>query len=131
MRKPPKNIVIGQKVTAEKIQRAKELRQSLTDAEKLLWERLRTNQLGGLHFRRQQVIAGFIVDFYCHSAGLVVELDGGVHETQADYDQERDRVLQDHGLRVLRIQNREVFENLDAILIEIHSACTGRPGLPQ
>jgi very-short-patch-repair endonuclease len=72
---PVKNIIPGQKVTKEKLQRAKELRREMTPAEKLLWNELRANKLG-VHFRRQQVIAGFIVDFYCHKVGLVVEVDG-------------------------------------------------------
>ncbi|GMV34705.1 MAG: hypothetical protein AMXMBFR60_25340 [Chloroflexota bacterium] len=62
---PVKNIVTNQKVTAQKLQRAKELRRDMTPAEKILWEELRANKLG-VHFRRQQVIQGFIVDFYCH-----------------------------------------------------------------
>jgi very-short-patch-repair endonuclease len=62
---PVKNILPGQRVTKEKLQRAKELRREMTPAEKILWEKLRANKLG-VHFRRQQVIAGFIVDFYCH-----------------------------------------------------------------
>jgi Protein of unknown function (DUF559) len=62
---PIKNIITGQKVTKEKLQRAKELRHDMTPAEKHLWEEVRANKLS-VHFRRQQVIAGFIVDFYCH-----------------------------------------------------------------
>jgi len=76
---PLKNIVTEQKVSKEKLQRAKELRREMTPAEKILWEELRANKLG-VHFRRQQVIAGFIVDFYCHRAGLVVEVDGDIHD---------------------------------------------------
>ena len=78
---PVKNIVSGQKITKEKFQKAKELRRDMTSAEKVLWNELRGNRLG-VHFRRQQIIAGFIVDFYCHRAGLVVELDGSVHANQ-------------------------------------------------
>lgn len=63
----PKNIVIGQKINPEKAVRAKELRRNMTEAEKILWERLRANRLSGWHFRRQQVIRGFIVDLYCHA----------------------------------------------------------------
>ncbi len=100
----PKNIVIGQKVDPKKAARARELRHNMTDAERLLWQHLRANQLGGWHFRRQQVIAGYIVDFYCHAAGLAVELDGAVHESRADYDAERDQILTQHGLRVLRFR---------------------------
>jgi very-short-patch-repair endonuclease len=75
---PIKNIIPGQTVTKEKLQRAKELRRDMTPAEKILWQELRANKLG-VHFRRQQVIAGFIVDFYCHKAGLVIEVDGDIH----------------------------------------------------
>ena len=71
---PVKNIIPGQKVTKEKLERAKELRREMTPAEKILWHELRANKLG-VHFRRQQVIQGFIVDFYCHKAQLVVEVD--------------------------------------------------------
>jgi very-short-patch-repair endonuclease len=99
----------------------------MTAAEALLWQHLRTNRTGGWHFRRQQVIAGFIVDFYCHSAGLVIELDGAVHENQADYDQERDRILKEHSLRVLRIKNQEVLDNLDFVLQKICQACKESP----
>jgi very-short-patch-repair endonuclease len=120
---PTHNIVIGQNVDASKIQRAKELRRAMTPAESLVWQRVRANRLNGLHFRRQQVIDGFIVDFYCHAAGLVVELDGGIHDRQADYDAERDRVLAARGLRVLRFENRECVENLEGVLERILAAC--------
>jgi very-short-patch-repair endonuclease len=72
---PIKNIVTDQIVTKAKLERAKELRREMTPAEKLLWQEVRANKLG-VRFRRQQVIQGFIVDFYCHQAGLVVEVDG-------------------------------------------------------
>jgi len=70
-----KNIIPGQRVTKEKQQRARELRCEMTPAEKLLWQEVRAKKLG-VRFRRQQVIAGFIVDFYCHKSALVVEVDG-------------------------------------------------------
>jgi very-short-patch-repair endonuclease len=118
-----KNIIVGQKVDDVKVQRAKELRRELTDEEKLLWQYLRKNRLGGFHFRRQQVIQGFIVDFYCHKAGLVVELDGGVHEDQIEYDQERDKVLEGRDLRILRVRNEEIQNNLQEVLARIEAAC--------
>jgi very-short-patch-repair endonuclease len=121
----PKNIIIGQKIDPDKAARARELRHNLTEAEKHLWQHLRANRLGGWHFRRQQVIAGFIVDFYCHAAGLAVELDGSVHKTQIENDRERDRAIEEYGVRVLRFQNREVFENLEYILQTIDRACNG------
>ncbi len=77
-----RNIVIGQGVQLAKVERARQLRREPTREEALLWERLRRNQLDGLHFRRQQIIDGFIVDFYCHAAGLVVEVDGPIHTRQ-------------------------------------------------
>ena len=82
---PVKNIIPGQKVTKAKLERAKELRHEMTPAEKLLWEQVRAKKLG-VRFRRQQVIQGFIVDFYCHKAALVVEVDGDVHDLQKDKD---------------------------------------------
>ena len=117
---PSKNIIPGQRVAKEKLQRAKELRQDMTPAEKILWQELRGNKLG-VHFRRQQVIAGFIVDFYCHRADLVIELDGGVHEgsEQKASDIERDKVLGEMGLRVFRFKNEDVIGNLQRVLEKI------------
>lgn len=112
-------IVTGQKVMSTKLLRAKELRQQMTPAEKALWDRLRKSSLDGLHFRRQQVIAGFIVDFYCHSAGLVIEIDGPIHESQLEYDEERERIFSDRGLRVLRFSNQEVLESGNEVIMVI------------
>ncbi len=100
---PLKNIVTDQKVTKAKLQRAKELR---------------TNKLG-VHFRRQQVIEGFIVDFYCHQAGLVIEVDGDVHDLQKEEDERREGVLSVLGLRVVRFRNDEVVRNLSAVVGKI------------
>lgn len=108
---PIKNIVTNQKVTKEKLQRAKELRREMTPAEKILWEELRANKLG-VHFRRQQVIQGFIVDFYCHKAALVVEVDGDIHDLQQEEDVRREKALSALGLRVVRFGNDEVVRNV-------------------
>ena len=121
-----RNIVIGQAADSVKLQRARELRKEMTPEEKMLWRHLRGNWLQGLHFRRQQAIDGFIVDFYCHAAGLVVEVDGPIHEAQADYDAERDRVLSERGLRMLRLKNEEVSGNISAVLNRIAAACSER-----
>ena len=115
---PIKNIIPGQRVTKEKLQRAKELRRDMTPAEKILWEELRANKLG-VRFRRQQVIQGFIVDFYCHRAGLVIEVDGDVHDLQKEEDERRERVLSTLGLRVVRFGNDEVMRNLSAVVGKI------------
>jgi len=115
---PIKNIVTNQKVTKEKLQRAKELRRDMTPAEKILWEELRANKLGD-HFRRQQVIQGFIVDFYCHKAGLVIEVDGDIHDLQKEEDERREKVLSALGLRVVRFRNDDVVKSLSAVVGKI------------
>ena len=115
---PVKNIIPGQPVTKEKLQRAKDLRREMTPAEKILWEELRANKLG-VHFRRQQVIQGFIVDFYCHRAGLVVEVDGDIHDLQKEEDERREKVLTEMGLRIVRFGNDEVGRNLYVVVEKI------------
>jgi len=113
------NIVVGQPVENVKIERARQLRREMTPEERILWERFRANRFHGLHFRRQQVIDGFIVDFYCHALHLVVEVDGEVHRERRDYDQERDRILSARGLRVLRVTNEEVKNGIETALARI------------
>ena len=117
---PVKNIVSGQKITKEKFQKAKELRREMTSAEKVLWNELRGNKLG-VHFRRQQIIVGFIVDFYCHRAGLVIELDGSVHANQSEEDAQRGKVLNEMSLRIIRFWNGEVEKNLAEVLRKIRA----------
>ena len=87
----------------------------MTPAEKILWEELHANKLG-IHFRRQQVIAGFIVDFYCHKAGMVLEVDGDIHDLQKEEDARREKALRELGLRVLRFRNDEVLKNLSGVM---------------
>src|SRR5512140_2057230 len=115
---PIKNIVTGQKVTKEKLQRAQELRRAMTPAEKILWEELRANKLG-VHFRRQQVISGFIVDFYCHKADLVIEVDGDIHDLQKEEDALRENALKELGLRVVRFRNEDVLHRLPTVVEKI------------
>ncbi len=110
----------------EKRERARELRYDMTPAEAHLWEHLRANRLRGLQFRRQQIIDGFIVDFYCHRAGLVVEVDGDVHDEQREYDERPTQVLQQRDLRVLRFRNEQVLDDVYAVLREIVRACRER-----
>ena len=112
---PVKNIIPGQKVTKEKLERAKELRREMTPAENLLWQELRANKLG-VHFRRQQVIAGFIIDFYCHKVGLVVEVDGDVHDLQQEEDARREQVLSKLGLKVVRFRNDKIVRELSMVV---------------
>jgi very-short-patch-repair endonuclease len=122
----PRNIIIGQKVDLSKILRANELRKKMTPAEGILWRELRTGRSKGFHFRRQQVIDGFIVDFYCHAAGLVIEIDGEVYETQKEYDVEREQILAARGLSILRVKNLEVMEELSRVLNSIAKVCEER-----
>ena len=82
----------------------------MTPAERRLWAALRRNAVDGFHFRRQQVIAGYIVDFYCDSAKLAVELDGAAHQDQEKYDQKRDEAISRLGVRVLRISNEAILD---------------------
>ena len=112
-------IVTQQPVVPAKVERARELRRRMTVEEKILWHHLRGNRLCGVHFRRQQVIDGFIVDFYCHAAGLVVEVDGEIHRKQVAYDAEREQILVDRGLRVIRFKNVEVRQNVVEVLARI------------
>ena len=120
---PAYKIVLGQKVEEGKVQRAKQFRREMTPAERVLWQHLRANRLHGLHFRRQQAIDGFIADFYCHSAGLVVEVDGGAHDDQGLYDEERTGILSARGLRVLRVRNEDVLQDAASVLEQIAAAC--------
>jgi len=101
---------------------ARVLRRTMTPAETILWQHLRGNLFAGLHFRRQQVIDGFIVDFCCLASHLVVEVDGSIHDFQVEYDAERDRILGARGLRVLRFPNNRIMQDLPACLAEIRTA---------
>ena len=123
---PARNIVIGQSVTNAQVQRAKELRKNMTEAEKILWQQLRANRLNGWHFRRQQIIHGFFADFYCHAAALVIELDGEIHKTQQKYDAERTELIRDYGIDVIRFKNEEVEKQLPQVLQKIDSICRER-----
>jgi len=125
---PLPRIVRGQSVSDEKLRRAKELRREMTSTEAILWERLRRGQLNGLHFRRQQVIDGFIADFYCNAAAVVVEVDGPIHETMFEQDAERSRLFAERGLLVLRFANQEVESELERVLARKASVCLERKG---
>lgn len=102
----------------------------MTPTEKILWQHLRKNSLKDLHFRRQQIIDGFIVDFYCHAAGLVLEIDGEIHDQQIDYDAERDKIIIAKGLKILWIRNEAVINDLEGVLKRIEDACDLTPQPP-
>jgi very-short-patch-repair endonuclease len=108
-------------------ERRKELRKSLTPAEATLWKSLQRKQLKNRKFRRQHSIKNFIVDFYCASEKLIVELDGAVHLdfAQQNYDYERTLVLEDLGFKIVRFENKLIFENLPEVLEKIASHFKG------
>jgi len=90
----------------------------MTDAEKALWSKLRMKQLKGLMFSRQKPLGGYIVDFYCHKAKLVIEVDGGQHfnDEAVENDKVRDEFMGSTGLTVLRFMNTDVLNNIDGVI---------------
>jgi len=102
--------------------RARALRNEDTVAESELWERLRDRRLMGHKFRRQHSVGGYIVDFICPDARLVIEIDGAVHDGQEEADRLREAHLRSHGLRVIRFRNDEIADSLDALLERIQLA---------
>jgi very-short-patch-repair endonuclease len=97
------------------------LRQSQTECERLLWQRLRGRQINGMKFRRQWPVGDYVVDFVCLEARVVVELDGGQHYEPAalEYDRRRTLGLESRGLRVVRFTNFQVMGEMEAVLEEI------------
>lgn len=98
------------------VDRARELRHAMTGTEQKLWYRLRNRQLSGCKFRRQHEIDHYIVDFVCTEAMLIVELDGGQHADQVNYDERRTKYLQAMGYRVLRFWNNDALVNIESVL---------------
>lgn len=90
-----------------KLEYARHLRRHQTEAEKLLWSYLRGDQLG-FHFRRQAIILGWIVDFYCAYAKLAIEVDGSYHDNISEKDAYRTEIMEEHGILVLRIDNKRI-----------------------
>jgi len=100
---------------------SRQLRKDMTDAERLLWSRIRAKQLKGHQFYRQKIVGDYIVDFYCSKSKLVLEVDGGQHYSVEgrEKDGARDDYLTSLGLTVLRFSDREIFANLDGVIEEI------------
>jgi very-short-patch-repair endonuclease len=100
---------------------SRELRKNMTEAEKLLWSRIRRKQLKNCQFYRQKIMGNYIVDFYCPKANLIIELDGGQHYSDEGMkkDKSRDAYMKNLRLRVLRFSDKDVFENLNGILEKI------------
>ena len=102
-------------------QASRDLRNNMTEAEKLLWSKLRDKQILGLQFYRQKPILNYIVDFYCPAANLVIECDGSQHYTEEglEADQIRDEALAQLELRVLRFDNGQVMGQIDVVVEQI------------
>jgi very-short-patch-repair endonuclease len=98
---------------------ARALRQTETSPEQLLWLALRNGQIGGMKFRRQHPIGPYVADFYCHNAGLVVEVDGMSHDDKIRQDAEKMQFIEGQTLRILRVTNEDVMHDLDAVTREI------------
>jgi len=95
--------------------RARTLRHNMTEAERRLWQILRSHQMTGYKFRRQVPIGRYIADFVCHEARLIVEIDGGQHDRSSPQEAERSGFLEKEGYRILRFWNNEVLANPDGV----------------
>jgi very-short-patch-repair endonuclease len=109
--------------TEDKIRFARELRAHETEAERALWASLRRRRLGGWRWRRQHIVAGYVVDLYCPALRLVVEVDGDVHSAQQEQDALRDSELSTLGCVVLRLRNDEVLAGGEAVVHRILRLC--------
>ncbi|NIE97222.1 endonuclease domain-containing protein [Acinetobacter sp. Tr-809] len=114
------------KLDPQLLEFAKTMRSNATEAEHLLWQLLRAKRFMNLKFRRQHVIASYIVDFYCHELGLVIELDGSQHGTDdgKEYDAERTKFLEALDLKVVRYWNHEILKNTERVLDDLWNVCS-------
>jgi len=108
---------------------ARRLRRGQTVTEEKIWQLLRNNQFMSLKFRRQHVVEGFVVDFYCHEHKLAVEVDGGVHEKKMrrDYDKIRQVELESEGITFIRITNQEIERDENILFNRIKEALKPQP----
>lgn len=107
----------------------RKLRKSMTKAEVIMWSKLRNKRLNGIKFRRQHSFGRYIVDFYCHSLKLVIEIDGDSHvgEHAEGYDQIRQREIESQGIKVIRFTNNDVYNNLEGVIESIMNATSPSP----
>ena len=113
-----------------RVSTARRLRRDQTDAERVLWFRLRDRRLNRLKFRRQMPLKGYVVDFCCESARLIIELDGGRHSACSDADAKRTADLESFGYVVLRFWNNDVLSNIDGVLESIVATASQEPPHP-
>ena len=110
-----------------KIRRARELRKEQTEAEEILWKYLRDRGFFGKKFRRQHIIRGFILDFYCPERKIAIELDGSIHLKQKDYDLARQTLIESYGLHFLRFNNLDIQNNIKKVLLTIKNKINPSP----
>ena len=106
---------------------AKALRTHQTDAENRLWYQLRAHRFMGLKFKRQKPVGRYIVDFMCAKQKLIIEIDGGQHTEELEYDQQRDAWLRSQGYTVLRFWNNDVMQHLEGVLEQIRNTLSPTP----
>ncbi len=104
------------------------LRNRATPAEAFLWNYLKKSQLEGRKFRRQHSIDNYIVDFFCYEESLAIELDGEIHNMQIEKDKIREEFLLSKGIKLIRFENRFIFEHLEQVLDDIIKCFTPHPG---
>jgi very-short-patch-repair endonuclease len=115
--------LIKWRAAKEKVQFARAMRCVPTAGEAALWAHVRRRGLGGWRFRRQHVIAGYIVDFYCAELQLAIEVDGAVHDVRRDEDEQRDENLARLGVHVVRVRDEDVRERVDVVLRALARRC--------
>ena len=98
---------------------SRELRKEQTPEEAIVWEQLRNRKFMDLKFRRQHVIEGFVVDFFCNKLRLAIEIDGAVHNKQKDYDALRQMLIESKDIRFIRVTNDEVHRDINILLKRI------------
>jgi 5-methyltetrahydrofolate--homocysteine methyltransferase len=118
-------VVQLQRVNDGKIAFARSLRKNMTLAERILWSRIKEKRCGGYRFRRQQIIEGFVVDFFCAERNLSIEVDGAIHDTeeQKKRDERRRKAFKARHIQEIRFRNEEVIEGIDLVFEKILEAC--------
>lgn len=110
----------------ELVKNARELRRNMTRAEIILWSRIRSKNIDGYKFRRQQPILNYVVDFYCHELKLIIEVDGEIHSLsdKSESDMKRDKNLKINGYSIMRLSNFEIETDIDSSINKIKSFIT-------
>ncbi len=98
---------------------ARRLRKEATKEEKIVWEVLRNRKYLNLKFRRQHVVEGFVVDFFCYELDLAVGIDGKIHEMQKEYDELRQNIIEEKGIKFIRVTNEEIRKDVNILLERI------------